>query len=93
MCYQLSTLKRSKTIELHAVTGKLNSKRNMSRSFHYDALSTFHNNTKCMRFRFDPLSKTFLNRYVFDLNVQRISVVWTEGLNASKCMRFQTKTH
>ena len=31
-------------------------------------------NTICMRFRFDPLSKAFSNRCVFDENAQRISV-------------------
>ena len=36
-----------------------------------------------MRFRFDPLSKAFLNRCVFDENGQR-QLVWTEGLNALK---------
>ena len=45
-----------------------------------------------MRFRFDPLSRAFSNRCVFDENPQRIWV-WTERLNASNCMRFQTKMH
>ena len=29
------------------------------RRFHFDAFSTFQTNTKCMRFRFDPLSREF----------------------------------
>ena len=36
--------------------------------------STVHTNTICMRFRFDPLSRAFSNRCVFDENAQRISV-------------------
>ena len=31
-------------------------------------------NTICMRFRFDPLSRAFSNRCVFNENAQRISV-------------------
>ena len=33
-----------------------------------------HTNTISMRFRFDPLSRAFSNRCVFDENAQRISV-------------------
>ena len=40
----------------------------------------------CLRFRFDPLTRAFSNRYVFDENAQRKGA-WTEGLNISKCMR------
>jgi len=32
------------------------------------------NNVICMHFRFDPLSRAFSNRCVFDENAQRISV-------------------
>ena len=60
--------------------------------FHFDAFSTVRTDTICMRFRFDPISRVFSNRCVFDENPQRIWV-WTERLNASKCMRFQTKMH
>ena len=36
-----------------------------------------------MRFHLDPLSRAF----------DAVVLVWTEGLKASKCMRFQTETH
>ena len=45
--------------------------------FHFDAFSTVltvHINTICKRFRFDSLSRAFLNGYVFHENAQRISV-------------------
>ena len=58
-------------------------------SFSFCCVSTVYTNQICMRSRFDPLSRAFSNQCVFDENAQRI----TEGLNASKCMRFQTKTH
>ena len=35
---------------------------------------TVHTNTICMRFRFDSLSRAFLNGYFFRENAQRISV-------------------
>ena len=35
---------------------------------------TVHTNYICMRFRFDSLSRAFLNGYVFRENAQRISV-------------------
>ena len=38
------------------------------------AFSTVHANTVSMRFRFDPLSRAFSNRCVFDENALRISV-------------------
>ena len=38
--------------------------------------STVHTKTRCMRFRFDPLSRAYSNRCVFDENAQPI--VWTE---------------
>ena len=44
----------------------------VGRRFHFDAFSTVHDNTICMRFRFDPLSRAFSNRC--DENAQRISV-------------------
>ena len=34
--------------------------------------STVHTYTICMPSRFDPLSRAFSNRYVFDENAQRI---------------------
>lgn len=40
--------------------------------FLYDVVSTVQTNTTCMRF--DPPSRTFSNRFVFDENAQRISV-------------------
>ena len=43
-------------------------------SFCFVAFSTVHANTICMRFRFDPLSRVFSNRCVFDENALRISV-------------------
>ena len=42
--------------------------------FYFDGFSTVHTNTICMRFRFDPLSRTFSNGCVFHGNGQRISV-------------------
>ena len=36
------------------------------RRFCFDAFSTVHTNRICVRFRFDPLSRAFSNRYVFD---------------------------
>ena len=50
-------------------------------------LSTVDTYMICLRFRFDPLTRAFSNRYVFDENAQRKGA-WTEGLNISKCMRF-----
>ena len=38
------------------------------------SFSTVRTNTICMRFRVDPLLRTFPNRCVFDENAQRISV-------------------
>ena len=35
---------------------------------------TVHTNTLCVRFCFDPLSRAFSDRCVFDENTQRISV-------------------
>ena len=37
--------------------------------------STVRTDTICMRFRFDPLSRAFSNRCVFDENAQCVSVV------------------
>ena len=46
-----------------------------------DAFSTVHTNKICMRLRFDPLSRAFSNRCVFDQNSQRIGAcrqnAWT----------------
>ena len=42
--------------------------------FYVDAFSTVHNNRICMRFRFDPLSRAFSNRRVFNENAKRIGV-------------------
>ena len=50
---------------------------------HFDVFSTVHTNRRRIRFRFDS---------VFNENLLSVSV-WTQGLNASKCMHFQTKTH
>ena len=38
---------------------------------------------------------TFESVFTFDTDLPKMPsvLVWTEGLNASKCMRFQTKTH
>ena len=46
------------------------------RHFHFDAFSAIHANAIAisMRFRFDPLSRAFPNRCVFDENAQRISM-------------------
>ena len=42
--------------------------------FYFDAFSTVHNNRMRMRFRFDPPSRAFSNRCVFDENAERIGV-------------------
>ena len=46
-----------------------------------DTFSTVHTNKICMRLRFDPLSRAFSNRCVFDQNPQRIGAcgqnAWT----------------
>ena len=44
------------------------------RRFYFDAFSTVHTKRIYVRFRFDPLSKAFSNRCVFDENARRISV-------------------
>ena len=44
-------------------------------------------NTICARFCFDPLSRAFSNMKTSCV------VMWTEGPNASKYIRFQTKMH
>ena len=55
--------------------------------------STVNTNTICMRFRFDHLSRAFSNRCdAFSMKTLSV-LVRTKGLNASKRMRFQTKTH
>ena len=98
MRFRLPTLNRSKTIASHVLTSvelyvhDTNTRpRNIfGHRFHFDAFSIVHINTICMRFRFDPLSRAFSNYCVLDENVLRI---WTEGLDASKCLRFQTKTN
>ena len=51
-----------------------------------------------MRCHLYSLSTAFSNRCVFSEYAERIRayssvLVWTEGRNASICMRFQTKTH
>ena len=47
---------------------------------------TVRTNTICMRFRFDPLSRAFSDRCLFDENTPRISV---DGRpKRIKCMRF-----
>lgn len=90
MRFRLSTLKRLKVIELHFVT--------------YDELFAHATNRGAgVRFHFHAFRPSTLIRHVcvlfwstfkkfFDLNARRISVE-AKGLNASKCMRFQTKTH
>ena len=42
--------------------------------FYFDTLSTVNTNTICVRFRFDPLPRAFLNLCVFGKTAQRISV-------------------
>ena len=58
---------------------------NFRRRLYFDAFSTVHTNRIYVRFRFDPLSKAFSLKTLGAL-------VWTEGLSASKCIRFKTKT-
>ena len=84
MRFRMSTLKRSKTIELnnftyaHArVCPGTTHVVEMASSFFI--LMRFRQSTLIryvsMRFRFDPPSRAFSNRCVFDENAQRISVV------------------
>lgn len=86
MRLRLSTLKLSKTIELHDVTkGELYATRMLQTHapatfsvivfILIDAFLTVHTDTICMRFRFNSLSKAFSNRCGFVKNAQRISVV------------------
>ena len=94
MRFRLSTLQRSKTIDLHVVTQvehyvHVTNTRACDilqptwyiwrHRFHFDAFSTVRTDTICMRFRFDLLSRAFSNRCVFDENAQRIWV-WTGTL-------------
>ena len=72
MRFRLSTLKRSKTIELHVVTWVELSAYYKHR--HLRPFSTVHTNTICMSFCFCPISRAFSNRWVFDENPQGISV-------------------
>ena len=89
MRFRLSTLERSKTIELHVVTqvelytaythaSKTRDSDIFGHHFHFDErlrpFSTIHTNKICMRFHFDPLSRVFSNRCVFDENTQRTGV-------------------
>ena len=86
MRFRLSTLERSKTIELHVVTQvelythASNTRANdiFGHRFHFDErlrpFSTIHTNKICMRFHFDPLSRVFSNRCVFIENTQRTGV-------------------
>lgn len=53
--------------------------------------STGHTNMICTRFRFDPPQERF---QIDAFQIKTLSVlVWTQGLNALKCLslRFQTK--
>ena len=53
--------------------------------FHYDAFSSVHTNTICMRFRFDPLSRAFSNRCVIsaDGRPKRIEMYTFSNENSS----------
>ena len=42
--------------------------------YRFDAFSCLHQYNTCVRFRFDPLSRAFSNRCVFDENAECISV-------------------
>ena len=56
----------------------------------FPLFSTDHSNI-CIRFRFDPPQERF---QIDAFLIKTLSVlVWTEGLNALKCLHFQTKTH
>ena len=84
MRFRLSTLKRSKTIkfyvvkevELYAHATNTRTYDIFGHRFHFDAFSAIHANAIAisMCFRFDPLSRAFPNRCVFDENAQRISM-------------------
>ena len=72
MRFRLSTLKRSKTIELHVVTWVELCAYYKHR--HLRPFSTVHTNTICMSFCFCPISRAFSNRWVVDENPQGISM-------------------
>ena len=56
----------------------------------FPLFSTSHTNI-CTRFRFDPPQERF---QIDAFPIKTLSVlVWTQGLNALKCLHFQTKTH
>ena len=86
MRFRLSTLERSKTIELRVVTQvelythASNTRANdiFGHRFHFDErlrpFSTIHTKKICIRFHFDPLSRVFSNRCVFIENTQRTGV-------------------
>ena len=60
--------------------------------YDFDVFSTFFPDAIFMRFRFDPLIQKRCQIDVFSMKTLSV-LVWTEGLNASKCMRFETKTY
>ena len=66
----------------------------ISMRFHFDAFSTVHTNADLYAFSFVSTFESVFksNGGAFSMKTLRV-LVWTEGLNASKCMRFQTKTH
>ena len=99
MRFRLSTQKRSKTVKLlvtyvHATnTSTCDISVIIVILMRFLPSSTIHTNTICMPLRFDPLSfKSVLKSMLFWWNAQRVRVD-AEGLNTSKCTRFQTKPH
>ena len=65
-----------KEVELYAHATHTRTCNIFGHRFHFDAFSAIHTNAIAisMRFRFDPLSRAFPNRCVFDENAQRISM-------------------
>ena len=99
MRFRLSTQKRSKTVELLVTYVRATNTSTCDISvivfilMRFLPSSTIHSNAICMRLRFDPLSfKSVFKSMLFRQNVQRVRVD-AEGLNTSKCTRFQTKPH
>ena len=59
---------------------------------HFRLFSTIHTFLYDMH-EFFILSH-FQERFqIYEFSIKTLKVVWTEGLNASKCMHFQMKTH
>ena len=101
MRFRLFTLKLSKTIELHDLahgelyaTHMLQTHAPTKFSVVVFILVRFQLST-LIRYVCVFVLILFQKRFQIDaVSMKALSIlVWTQGLNASKCMRFQTKTH